>query len=63
MAQPPLRHSPWTKRDQWRYHPIFQVRNQVRYALPGFAWSTSVFAAYCVWEYFTTDPNAAKGHH
>lgn len=53
---------PWARRDTWRYHSIFDIRNQTRLAFPGLGLGSAAFAVYCAVEYLLGSGDDHHGH-
>ncbi|KAI9207173.1 NADH-ubiquinone oxidoreductase B12 subunit family-domain-containing protein [Polychytrium aggregatum] len=43
---------PWARRDAWRYHSFFSLKNRVRALFPGFGLGASAFAVYLCYDYW-----------
>ena len=50
MAQGPLYHDPWARREAWRNHPIFSKASALRNIFPGFGIAVVAFTAYVVYD-------------
>lgn len=44
-------HDPWAKYHDWRNHPVFQRKNQMKNMFPGLGIASVAFAGYCIVEY------------
>ena len=59
---PPLYRDPWAKADAWRKLPVFQLRNTVPKALPGFGTAIVAFTCYVIADNFLFK-SEEKQHH
>lgn len=50
MAQGPIYHDPWARREAWRKSPIFSNRAMFRSMFPGFGIAVVAFTAYVVFD-------------
>lgn len=41
---------PWSKNEEWRYHPYFGSVNIIKHAFPGLSWALAAFVGYCAYE-------------
>nr|KAJ3418794.1 hypothetical protein HK105_007835 [Polyrhizophydium stewartii] len=62
---PPHLKDPWARRDAWRYHSFFSLKNRVRLMLPGFGMGITALGAYILYDqwYHTKGPGAEEAKH
>ena len=65
MAEGPLYHDPWAKREAWRKHPVFSKTTALRNMFPGFGIAVVAFTAYVVYDNINkkTKAKEPEGQH
>ncbi|KAJ3027605.1 hypothetical protein HK097_006129 [Rhizophlyctis rosea] len=56
----PNRISPWARRDAYKWHPFFSLKNRFRHFIPGLEWSIVAFAAYVAYDQWYTNYGPGK---
>ncbi|KAI8923326.1 hypothetical protein BC831DRAFT_501480 [Entophlyctis helioformis] len=56
---------PWARREAWRYHPFFSLRNRMRNLVPGLGLGVASFGLYVLYDqwYYSKGPGAAETAH
>jgi len=64
MAEGPMLHDPWRKREAWRKTPeYFSKRAMFRQMFPGFGIALVAFTGYVIFDNMYTRAHAKDDHH